>query len=211
MRGRFLLGVWVSFFVGFVILAAFASIYDRFPGDVWLAERLQEIDHIAFEAALDRAEDVGDIPWILVPWLGGAGALLVSGRWRDAVLLLASAIGRPINGAIKELVERPRPSEDLVLVREHPGSFSFPSGHADAVIVVYGLLFLFITLYVRHPGVRLLGQAACLWVIVFTGMERVWMGAHWPSDVLGGYYLGGLILAAIIAAQRSWPRRRTSQ
>jgi undecaprenyl-diphosphatase len=49
------------------------------------------------------------------------------------------------------------------------------------------------------------GQAACLWVILFTGMERVYAGAHWPSDVLGGYYLGGLMLVALIAAHRLRP------
>jgi undecaprenyl-diphosphatase len=77
---------------------------------------------------------------------------------------------------------------------------AFPSGRWSAR--VYGLLFYFITVFVSQPALRLLGQAACLWVILFTGMQRVYTGVHWPSDVVGGYYLGGLVLAVLIGAHR---------
>ncbi len=144
-------------------------------------------------------------------WLGGAAALLVAARRWEALLLLASVLGRLVNAGVKELVDRPRPAEDLVVVREDPSSPAFPSGHADAAIMLYGLLFYFITLFVPHPVLRLVGQAACLWVILFTGMERVFVGAHWPSDVLGGYYLGGLMLVVLIAAHRLGPPLRREE
>jgi undecaprenyl-diphosphatase len=163
---------------------------------------LQEIDAAGFARALDWAEDLADIPWIIVVWLGGVAALFAAARRWEALLLLAGALARPLNAGVKELIDRPRPPADLVAVSDHPSSPAFPSGHADGVIVIYGLLFYFITSFVTQPWLRLLGQAACLWVILFTGTERVYVGAHWPSDVLGGYYLGGLILAAIIAGHR---------
>lgn len=194
--------LWFVFLVGFAVLSGFAAVYDRFPADLWLAQRLQEIDATAFERALDWAEDLADIPWIIVVWLGGVAALFAAARRWEALLLLASVLARPLNTGVKELIDRPRPSADLVAVSDHSSGLAFPSGHADGVIVVYGLLFYFITSFVTQRVLRLLGQAACLWVILFTGMERVYVGAHWPSDVLGGYYLGGLILAAIIAGHR---------
>lgn len=194
--------LWFVFLAGFAVLSGFAAAYDRFPADLWLAQRLQEIDAAGFERALDWAEDLADIPWIIVVWLGGVAALFAAARRWEALLLLTSALVRLLNAGVKELIDRPRPSADLVAVSDHPSSPAFPSGHADGVIIIYGLLFYFITSFVSQPGLRLLGQAACLWVILFTGMERVYVGAHWPSDALGGFYLGGLIVAAFIAVHR---------
>jgi undecaprenyl-diphosphatase len=194
--------LWWFLLAGFAVLSGFAAAYDRFPADLWLAERLQEIDAAGFVRALDWAEDLTDTPWVIAVWLAGAVALFAAARRWEAALLLGSVLARPLNAGVKELVDRPRPDADLVMVSDHPSSPAFPSGHADGVIVLYGLLFYFITLFVPQPALRLLGQAACLWVIVFTGMERVHVGAHWPSDVLGGFYLGGLVLAALIAAHR---------
>ena len=201
LRGPALPALWLVALAGFAVLSGFAAAYDRFPADVWLAHRLQEIDAAAFVRAVDWAEDLSDTPLLFVVWLGGAGTLLAARRW-EGILLLVSGLGRLVNAGVKELVDRPRPSDDLVIVMERPESSAFPSGHADGAIVLYGLLFYLITILVPQRGLRLLGQAACLWVILFTGLERVHTGAHWPSDVVGGYYLGALMLAALIAAQR---------
>ncbi len=202
LRGRTLPALWLLLLAGFAVLSGFAAAYDRFPADLWLAERLQDIDAAGFVRALDWAEDLTDTPWVIAVWLAGAVALFTAARRWEAALLLGSVLARPLNAGVKELVDRPRPDADLVMVSDHPSSPAFPSGHADGAIVLYGLLFYFITLFVRQPALRLLGQAACLWAILFTGMERVHVGAHWPSDVLGGFYLGGLVLAALIAAHR---------
>jgi membrane-associated phospholipid phosphatase len=200
--GRALLVLWLLLLAGFVVLSGFAATYDRFPADLWLAHHLQEIDAVPFVRAVDWPEELADTPWVIVVWLGAAATLLAAARRWEALLLLVSMLGRLVSLGVKELVDRPRPTEDLVVVREHLSNPSFPSGHADGVILLYGLLFYFISLFVSHIILRRVGQAACLWVILFTGMQRVYVGAHWPSDVLGGYYLGGLMLAVIIAAHR---------
>jgi undecaprenyl-diphosphatase len=199
-RGPWIL--WLLSLAGFAVLGGFAAFYDRFPADLWLANRLQDIDASAFVRAMDWAEALSDRPLVVAVWLAGVAALFAAARRWEALLLLASMLARLLNAGLKELVDRPRPAADLVTVTDHPASPSFPSGHADTAVVLYGLLFYFITLYVHRPVLRLLGQAICMWAVLFAGMERVFVGAHWPSDVLGGYYLGGLTLAALIACQR---------
>jgi membrane-associated phospholipid phosphatase len=225
-RGPWIL--WLLFLAGFAVLCGFAAFYDRFPADLWLAHRLQDVDATAFVRAMDWAEDLADSPDstgmrigneehlrevafvintfttgnIVIVLLLSAALLFTAARRWEALLLPASMLATLLNVGLKELVDRPRPAADLVAVSDHPSSPSFPSGHADTAVVLYGLLFYFITLYVRRPVLRLLGQAICMWVIVFAGMERVFVGAHWPSDVLGGYYLGGLTLAALITGHR---------
>jgi undecaprenyl-diphosphatase len=194
--------LWLLLLCGFVVLSVFAAVYDRFPADLWLIRRFQDIDASAFSKALDWAAEVVN-GWELLAIVAVSVVLLLLARRRlEALLLLMSPAASLLNTAVKEIVGRPRPGHELVLVREDPSSHSFPSGHADSAIVIYGLLFYFITVFVSHPALRLLGQAACLWVILFTGMQRVYVGVHWPSDVLGGYYLGGLIIAALIGVHR---------
>ena len=77
--------LWSVFLAGFAVLSGFAAAYDRFPADLWLAQRLQEMDAAVFERALDWTEDVADIPWIIVVWLGGVAALFAAARrWEAA-------------------------------------------------------------------------------------------------------------------------------
>ena len=141
--------------------------------------------------------------WELMAVLAaGAVLLLLARRWPAALLLLVSPAASLLNAGVKEVVGRPRPSHELVSFTTRPSDLAFPSGHADSAIVIYGLLLYFITIFIKQPALRLMGQAACLWVILFTGMQRVYTGVHWPSDVLGGYYLGGLVLTAIIGLHR---------
>jgi membrane-associated phospholipid phosphatase len=96
-----------------------------------------------------------------------------------------------------------------VEVSGDPSGFAFPSGHVSGAIMIYGFLLYLSSVLIPQPLLRLLAQAACLYLIVFTTLERVYMGAHWPSDALGGALLGGLILAPFIWAQRHL--RRSSQ
>ena len=80
----------------------------------------------------------------------------------------------------------------------------FAIGHATTVIVLFGLIFYFSGVYIRHLVIRRAVQAASVWMIVVVGVERVYAGQHWPSDVLGGFWFGGLIVAAAILLHRRY-------
>ncbi len=101
--------LWLILLAGYAVLSGLAAAYDRFPADVWLAHRLQEIDAAGFSRAMDWAEDLADTPWYVVVWLGGIAALFAAARRWEAALLLASILVRLLNTGLKELVDRPRP------------------------------------------------------------------------------------------------------
>lgn len=201
--------LWIIAVIGFVVMAAFAAKHDTFPADLWLTHRLQDVDSAAFRHTLRWTEGVGDLPFLPVIWLGAAAAAaLWIGRWQG-LLVLATMGGRLANAVLKDVVTRPRPSGEMVEVSGHqPSSFSFPSGHAEGAVALYGFIFFLATVYVPNRRLRLLIQAACLWIIVVTGIERVYVGDHWPSDVVGGYYFGALVLGVLVAAERLAPFRR---
>ena len=194
---------WAVAFVAFVVVSVLAGTHDTFPADVWLAQRIQEIDSAVVARALDWAEDSADLPVVALICGITACLLLFVRDGVGALIILVAVPGRVLTTWIaKDLIERPRPSADLLDFTSQPSTFSFPSGHAAAAFVLYGLIFYFATVHVRSPMVRLAVQLICVLLIVGAGVERIYVGHHWPSDVLGGYWHGALIVAAAIAIHR---------
>jgi undecaprenyl-diphosphatase len=130
--------------------------------------------------------------------LGAITALLFLRLRREAVLLALTVAGAwLVEGAIKSLVGRPRP--EIVPHLTEAGGASFPSGHAFNSAVVYiAIALAFATLSARE-SVRLtvIGTAIVLSLVV--AWSRVWLGVHFPSDVLAGW-LGGAGWAFLAAA-----------
>jgi len=141
------------------------------------------------------------VPWAVLIALIGV-ALLLSAGLRVAVLLVVTAVLQDVGAMIKMFVERGRPADGPVEVWRHVGSYSFPSGHTLGATLVFGFLFFAIEHCALGTRLKRLLQAACLAWIVLMGIGRMELGAHWPTDVLGAYALGGLLLLPVIAVLR---------
>jgi undecaprenyl-diphosphatase len=187
---------------GFVLLAVLAASSEKFEGDLWLTQQIQQIDGAAFDRVLDWTEDLSDDPTVIGIWIVSGMAFVLLGGWRPTLLLGLGAIGRQFNPLLKDIVDRPRPSADLVEFTEQSTTMSFPSGHTTTLAILFGLVFYLSSVYIRHAAARLAVQAGCVWMILVVGLERIHAGQHWPSDVLGGFWFGGLIVAAMIALHR---------
>ena len=139
-----------------------------------------------------------------------AVALLFLNRQRaDALLLALVTTSASLAPALKPLVGRPRP--EYAIIDPIPHSLSFPSGHATFAILLGGMLIYLVGQRVRNPWLRhgLRGGLALL--VLLVGISRVYLGIHWPSDVIGGYLFGGVILAAIIRLRDLLVERRNRQ
>ncbi|MHB8587443.1 MAG: phosphatase PAP2 family protein [Candidatus Dormibacteraceae bacterium] len=122
--------------------------------------------------------------------LGAAAivALFILER-RAGWLMLIGSISSLLDNIIKLVISRQRPPADLVHVLSPTTGFSFPSGHA-----VFFTWMAFMIAVSIAPKIRPVFRPI-LWtlvgvVIVLTCISRVWAGAHWPSDVIGGVLLG---------------------
>lgn len=117
--------------------------------------------------------------------------LLLRRLWRTAALTLAATIGGgTMVSLLKQLFERARP--DLVehLMRET--SASFPSGHSANSAIVYLTVATLLFPMIRQARVRLFVIAATMTIVALIGVSRVYLGVHWPSDVLAGWIFGAL-------------------
>ena len=116
--------------------------------------------------------------------------LLISKKYYlDALWLVINTalIAGVGNYLIKFVFVRPRP--DLVqLTRET--HYSFPSGHAMGSMLMYGTLIILLPRLVQHPTARLILQLALGGFILLIGFSRLYLGVHYPSDIIGGYLLG---------------------
>ena len=194
---------WLLAALGFAIAAGFAAAVDYFPADLWLTHRLQDIHAAAFSDALDWASRLAEMPLVAVVAVAGALALWLLASRSAAIWLVAALVASLSNSGVKLLVDRPRPAGHLVEVSEKTSSAAFPSGHVTAAVLVYGFIFYLAGFLIPVRLLRYLAQASCLVIIVLTALQRVYVGAHWPSDVLGGVLFGGLLLSLLI-----WSHRR---
>ena len=114
--------------------------------------------------------------------------LATSGRPDLMIRLFVAAMGTSVlNSLIKLAFDAPRPTM-IQSVIETTGT-SFPSGHAAGAMALYGALAMM-------ARSRLL-VLACIGLILGTGMSRVWLGVHWPSDVFAGWAVGLMWLAIL--------------
>lgn len=120
---------------------------------------------------------------------GVAGYLLVDRKSRAATFLLTSAVvGLALCLALKGLIDRPRP--EVVPHLTHPESSSFPSGHAMLSAVVYLTLALLLARHIGGTHRRLYLVAVAVVVAGLVGASRVYLGVHYPTDVLAGWCVG---------------------
>ncbi len=202
---RFFWGLWLWSAVALLFLAhaVFAAFFDRFPSDERITDAMQNIDVPAFGGFLAFVNLLGNT-WLyasLTLSLTVAFALARAGP--EAVLVLLSFVARGLNGMLKGWVERPRPSPELVDVSSDASGFSFPSGHTVGTACLFGVLFFLIPAVVPWRPMRWVLQAGCLLVVVAAGPARVFIGVHWPSDVLAGYLVAFLFFAPMLAAYRA--------
>jgi undecaprenyl-diphosphatase len=133
---------------------------------------------------------------ITIPILLTIGGILVYRNEAIAALVLAIGLSGSwlLNGIFKSLFRRKRP--DLWASSKRPMDYSYPSGHAMSAISFYGLLAANLTHCLSIPLIITATMAASLTLGV--GFSRVYLGVHWPTDVLSGWVAGGIWLGACL-------------
>ncbi|MET3808905.1 undecaprenyl-diphosphatase [Nakamurella sp. UYEF19] len=132
------------------------------------------------------------------------GYLLMRRRWAVIVTVAGgAAISLVGAGVLKAVVGRPRPPAELALV--HAGGYSMPSTDG-AVTAAVGVALFLASLWSTRPGRAIFGALLVL-AVLGVGVALVYLGAHWPSDVLAGWLLGAMIAWAWHLAVRRWTTR----
>lgn len=179
-----LLGWWVHYHP---VLSIDVTITREFQENhsAWLQFLMNAVSYIGYNFALS----IGLIlVAALIFWL-------VDLRLEAILIVANSAVSAGLNGLIKFIVARPRPSAGLVEVLSKAGGQSFPSGHVMAYVAFWGLLFTFgIIIFRGNHWWRIALLIVTAFFVVMVGPSRIYLGDHWASDVLGAYMIGSLLL-----------------
>lgn len=139
---------------------------------------------------------------VMIPLSVVVFVLLLARKERRAAMYFAAASISmvAVTQLMKALINRPRPSEPVVAVFDHPGDASFPSGHVTAAVIFAGFLAALVILSPQKSRAVKVGAGASASVAVgLVGLSRIYLGAHWLSDVLGGLLIAGVALVVIVA------------
>jgi membrane-associated phospholipid phosphatase len=174
-------------FILFAIDTYLVLANDVLPFDVPIARFIQQLNWGPIVYPLELINASAGI-WQVVIGAVAVIALFIVER-RAGWLMLIGSISSLLDNVIKLVISRQRPPADLVHILSPTTGFSYPSGHA--VFFTWMSFMLAFSLAPKvAPTFRPLLWIVAAIVIVLTCIARVWAGAHWPSDVLGGVLLG---------------------
>lgn len=163
-------------------------------GPKWLQEAARDITAL------------GGITTLMIVVVMAVAFLVLLRRRTQAVIFAVTVLAAELMAELLKLaIGRPRP--DLVPQHDLVYSASFPSGHATMAPVVYLTLAALVAAGHPRPAIKVLLLSGALMLVVAVGISRIYLGVHWPSDVLAGWTLGAAVaLVASFALFRTAPR-----
>lgn len=182
----------------FLVLAFMASKFPYFSLDLRISETIQSIHHPFFSLIMNLVSELGD-DFHLEVIVGLAVALLLfaglrAEAFKAALFTVISAIAGTF---IKFVVARPRPDSSLVKIQEVFNDKSFPSLHVLIFTAFFGYMFYLALYKVSTPWLKILIALGSAFLILTIGISRIYLGAHWASDTLGGYLVGAFFISFI--------------
>jgi membrane-associated phospholipid phosphatase len=192
-------GLLVVFAGGFAVLTFLVKTTPSFAIDLQVTKAIQMINFPGFAWFMSLISWPGFGPQSMI--ITALTILMIYGlglHWEALMALFAAVFSTGINLLAKNLVQRPRPLASMVNVFTRLNDYSFPSGHVMFYIGFLGFVgFLAFSLlkpsFTRSLLIMLFGGP-----VIFIGASRIYLGAHWASDVLAAYLLGSLTLIVTI-------------
>lgn len=181
----------ILLFLASVSLTSLAKIFPYFVFDPPITKLIQQFNPLWFDGLMKLVTTSGNLSvGSLITGLVVA-VLLSFSKITESLLVVVSTIGAEIISLIlKTAVSRPRP--DLTSVD------SFPSGHVLFAMGLYGFLLFLAFRKIKKSLPKTILVTILFSIVILMGMSRIYLGAHWFSDVLGSYLIGGVLLYLMV-------------
>jgi membrane-associated phospholipid phosphatase len=185
-------------------LALVASQANPDAVDVGVTRWIQQIQDPAFAGLMYWVSWFGFAPQSIIMPLVVAAPFAARRLWAEALWILGTQVASLVTIGLKDIVHRARPTAELVGVFRPLADPSFPSGHVVQYTVLFGFTFFLVYVLLRPLRLRTVALILLIIPIVLIGPSRIYLGQHWPTDVLGGYALSVLLLVPYCWAYANW-------
>jgi membrane-associated phospholipid phosphatase len=177
--------------IGFLALSAFIAHFPTTLLDEHFSEKIQSFQNPTLNTVMEMISWFGYFPGSIVMVALAALVFLIGKYKREALFMLLTGLAGLVSTIFKVMVNRPRPSEPLVHVFKKASQQSFPSGHVLFYVVYFGMLTLLMIQLKEIPKIIRISVSAISLFLIFTiPFSRIYLGAHWFTDVVGGALLG---------------------
>jgi undecaprenyl-diphosphatase len=191
-------------YIGFCLLALYAGLAilaagnDRVTWDVQVLRWFQGRDWTVLEELAHATNQIFAGAWLSL-MIVALFAFCVFRRWQaEATAVAIVGVVRLANAAMKWVFDSPRPDEQFVRDTDSHSGLGFPSGHTSGAVLFCGVVAWIACRRIQSPAWRIVAVSACALTVLVTGFGRMWVGAHWPSDVLGGLLWASAVLLILL-------------
>lgn len=204
------------------LLAVFATVLgvvsagsNEHAWDISLAQWIQRWDGNFGETLYRIGDMLGTTALAAAITVIGLIIAIAKKQLHISIFLVGVLIFRLLGTQLKPIFDSPRPTEEHLRMLEPFDGTGYPSGHSMTAAMVAAMLTLIAWRYASNPRIKWAATAIAAITLVLVGWSRVWSGAHWPTDVLGGWSYGiALVFVTWIASDaivaQGWLRRDTA-
>ena len=168
-----------------------------------LLDKVSFLDNYIYKIIYSLRNSIWDFIFINITKMGNITIVLLIiivlllklNRKNQEILSFTVIITVLSNQIIKYIIKRPRPNH-IRLIKQ--GGYSFPSGHAMISIALYGFLLYYIQINCKNKKKKVLLSLLLTILILTIGCSRIYVGVHYPTDIIGGYCLSIYILKMVI-------------
>jgi len=184
--------------LGFAILTVLVLLFPLSFIDRGVSHRIQHYDYPIIDQFMGFVSWFGNSPQSFLSVIITALVFFIFKYKKEGWYILATGFSGVVMTLVKLAVNRPRPTADLVRIVQKVRFQSFPSGHTVFYVAFFGFLILLmyqlksIPKYIRTPVAIFSG-----FLVFMVPFSRVYLGAHWFTDVVAGFMLGLLCLLVL--------------
>lgn len=190
-RQRILNFVLITIILGFVALSILVMLYPMSGVDKFFSAELQEHQNKFLDTTMYLISCPGFLPESAIMIVATSLFLFLFKYKKAALYVLFTMVAGLISTLVKALINRPRPADDLVRVVLKTTQQSFPSGHVLFYVIFFGFLIVLMYQLEDVPTIiRRVIISISSFLILMIPFSRIYLGAHWFTDVLGGFLLG---------------------
>ncbi|WP_186461850.1 phosphatase PAP2 family protein [Mucilaginibacter pallidiroseus] len=190
-RHNIILLVLIILGIGFIALTALVALLPTSGLDIEFSHYIQSRQNPVLDKIMYLISTPGYTPEAPIMIVATSLLFLLFKYKKAAGYTLLTALSGLLSTIVKALVNRPRPSKDIVRIVFETSQKSFPSGHMMFYVIFFGfMIVLMFQLEGVAKWVRTVVIVISLFFIFTIPVSRIYLGAHWFTDVLGGFLLG---------------------